>query len=390
MAKRSNGEGSVRKSGNSWIAKIQVGWLPNGRPKIKSFSAPTRKGALERMESYLKSFKECEPDDATISDGIKYWLETFKSIELKDSSYTRLEVTIDNNIIPYIGKYMTKKLTSSVIQTQMINVLVNEGKSYSTIKKAYFALNAYYKKLISTGKAERNPMLGVTLPSQSKFERKKIRALTKDEQDRFIRQAVSKFANGNDRYRYGRAYIFMMFTGLRCSEMLGLTWRNIDLVNNIAVVKQSLVTVKNRETDMNSKYIAKLQDSTKTQAGIREIPLCSQAVEAITAYKEKYYSGNPDDYVITSAANKPLKTRHFERSANYIFNAAGIKASGLHIFRHTFASMLFEKNVDIKLISSLLGHSDVSTTYNIYVHLTGNQKKEAINAIDKINAINDL
>lgn len=362
MAKRSNGEGSVRKSGNSWIAKVQIGWLPNGRPKIKSFSAPTRKGALERMENYLKSFKECEPDDATISDGIKYWLETFKSVELKDSSYNRLEVTINNNIIPYIGDYMTKELNSSIIQTQMINALVNEGKSYPTIKKAYFALNAYYKKLISTGKAERNPMLGVTLPSQSKFERKEIRSLTKDEQDRFIRQAVSKLANGADRYRYGRAYIFMMFTGLRCSEMLGLTWRNIDLANNIAVVKQSLVTVKNRETDMNEKYIAKLQDSTKTQAGIREIPLCNQAVEAITEYKEKYYNGNPDDYVITSAKNKPLKTRHFERSANYIFNAAGIEASGVHIFRHIFASILFEKNVDIKLISSLLGHSNVSTT----------------------------
>lgn len=387
MAKRSNGEGSVRKSGNSWIAKVQVGWLPNGHPRMKSFSASTRKGALERMDTYLKSLGCHEPDDTTLSDGIKYWLETFKSIELKDSSYTRLEVTINNNIIPYIGDYMTKELNSNVIQTKMINELIKEGKSYSTIKKAYLALNAYYKKIISMGKAEKNPMLGVTLPSQNKFQKKEIKALTKDEQDKFIRQAVSKFTNDTDRYRYGRAYIFMMFTGLRCSEMLGLTWKNIDLVNNIVTVRQSLVTVKNREIESENKYIVKLQDSTKTQAGIREIPLCNQAIEAITQYKEKYYNGNPDDYVVTSSKNKPLKTRHFERSANYIFKTAGIKASGLHIFRHTFASILFEKNVDIKLISSLLGHSDVSTTYNIYVHLTGKQKKAAI---DKINVINNI
>ncbi|MDY3030835.1 MAG: site-specific integrase [Clostridia bacterium] len=385
MAKRGNGEGSIRKIGNRYIAKIQVGWLPNGHPKIKSFSSETYGGAVKRMRKYMSDIEKGDCDvNLTISAGLHYWLENFKSLELKDSSFNRLEVTIDSNIIPYIGHFMTKELDSSVVQTQLINRLVSEGKSYSTIKKAYLALNAYYKKLIAMNMIERNPMLGVTLPSQKIFKSKPVRCLTSDERERFIAQATARCSNGTERYRYGYIYVFMMFTGLRCSEMLGLTWKHIDLENKRVSVSQSLVTVKDRYNTSENKYITKLQDSTKTLSGIREIPLCKQAVEAISKYKEMHYDGDINSYVVLSSKGNPLKTRHFERSVNYIYNQANIDAGGLHILRHTFASMLFEKNVDIKVISRLLGHSDVSTTYNIYIHLTHNQEQDAVELLDDI------
>lgn len=164
--------------------------------------------------------------------------------------------------------------------------------------------------------------------------------------------------------------------------MLGLTWKHIDLENKYVTVEQSLVTVKNRDGEHGSRYITKLQDSTKTLSGVRKIQLCRQAIDAISAYKAEHCNNDPDSYVVLSAEGNPLKTRHFERSVNYIYKQAGIEASGLHILRHTFASMLFERNVDIKVISRLLGHSDVSTTYNIYIHLTNTQEQEAVKMLD--------
>ena len=220
-------------------------------------------------------------------------------------------------------------------------------------------------------------VISVVLPG------KKSRWLTKDEQDKFIKQALFKYTNGKERYRYGRIYIFMMYTGLRCSEMLGLTWEHIDMKNKTVTVEQSLVTVKSRE-DSDTKFITKLQGSTKTISGKRIVPLSNRAIEAIAEYKERYYTGNPRDFVVLSNQGNPLKARHFQRSANYIYKAAGINASGVHILRHTFASMLFDRKIDIKIISKLLGHSDVSTTYNIYIHLTETQTKEAIDSLNEL------
>ena len=383
MAKRGNGEGSVRKIGNKYVAKIQIGWLPNGHPRIRSFSADTYNGAIRRMRTYISEREKGQTNiDMPIAEGLRYWLDNFKALELKDSSFNRLEVTVESNIVPYIGHYMTKELDASVIQLQLINRLVQENKSYSTIKKAYLALNAYYKKLISMNWLEHNPMQGVTLPAQKLLGAKKIKCLTAEERDRFVNQAVSVYKNGTTRYRYGQIYVFMMYTGLRCSEMLGLTWKHIDLENKYVTVEQSLVTVKNRDGELGSRYITKLQDSTKTLSGVRKIPLCRQAIDAISAYKAEHCNNDSDSYVVLSAEGNPLKTRHFERSVNYIYKQAGIDASGLHILRHTFASMLFERNVDIKVISRLLGHSDVSTTYNIYIHLTNTQEQEAVKMLD--------
>lgn len=384
--RRANGEGTIVHVGDKYIAKVQVGWNDNGRPRIKSFSGKSQTEALKRMRDFLKKNKAAPNADAkkTIAEGLLFWLTEFKQYDLKDSSYGRLETTIQCNILPYIGDYLSGEIDSITIQTELVNCLIREGKSYSTIKKVVLALNAYYKKMMLLGMEARNPMLGVSIPPQKKFDRKEIRALTNEEQESFVKQAVSKYANGTQRYKYGYLYIFMMFTGLRCAEMLGLTWKHIDLINNTVTVNQTLVTIKNRDVKSDKKFVTKLQKSTKTDASMRTIPLSQQAIDAISNYKTHFYTGNENDFVVTTSKGHPLRTRHFERSANYIFKAAGINASGVHILRHTFASNLFAANVDVKIISKLLGHSDVSTTYNTYVHLTSDQTYDAIQALNKI------
>lgn len=384
--RRANGEGTIVRVGDKYIAKVQVGWNDNGRPRIKSFSGKSQTEAIKRMRDFLKKNKLAPNANVkkTISEGMLFWLKEFKKYDLKDSSYGRLETTIECNIIPYIGDCLSGEIDSLTIQTELINHLINEGKSYSTIKKVVLALNAYYKKMMLLGMEARNPMLGVSIPPQKKFDRKDIRALTAKEQESFIKQAIAKYNNGKRKYKYGDLYIFMMYTGLRCSEMLGLTWNHIDLVNNTVKVNQTLVTIKNSDDKSNTKFVTKLQKSTKTDAGMRTIPLSKQAIEAINNYKERFYNGDENGFVVTTDKGRPLKTRHFERSANYIFKAAGIPASGVHILRHTFASNLFAANVDVKIISKLLGHSDVSTTYNTYVHLTHHQTYDAIQALNKL------
>lgn len=147
MAKRGNGEGYVYKAKNgSWIAKVQIGWLDNGNPRIKSFSSKTRTNAINRMNEYkalIKHQTDIEAGDCNLYDAMVKWLHDVKRLELKESSYYRLEITINSNIKPYIGNVSIKELNANIIQTQLINVLFEKGLSYSTIKKVYNALNNF-------------------------------------------------------------------------------------------------------------------------------------------------------------------------------------------------------------------------------------------------------
>ncbi len=274
-------------------------------------------------------------------------------------------------------------MNANIIQTQLINVLFEKGLSYSTIKKVYNALNNFFKYLLIRDIVTKSPMLGVVLPAISKFSKssRHPKCLTADEIERFKRQALRKTNNGKYMYRYGFIYVFMLYTGLRCGEMLGLQWKHIDFEKKVLYVRQSLITIKN-DSNNGTRYITKLQDTTKTLSGERTVPLCQTAIDAIKAHMDLFYNGDKESFVVTSAKGNLLRTRHFERSANCIFKAAGIHAGGVHILRHTFASMLFDKSVDIKYISRLLGHSDVSTTYNTYIHLTSENISNEVNKLD--------
>ena len=102
------------------------------------------------MNDYLKSCKskdELSQWNGIMSDCMKQWLEKYKLYELKASSYDRIVCTVGNNIIPYIGDYHIEDITPAVIQKEVIYNLCNKGLSYSTVKKAYNALNNFYKCL---------------------------------------------------------------------------------------------------------------------------------------------------------------------------------------------------------------------------------------------------
>ena len=93
-------------------------------------------------------------------------------------------------------------------------------------------------------------------------------------------------------------------------------------------------------------------------------------------------------YIFSHNSGKPMNPRNLNRAHDHILERAGISHIGIHALRHTFASQLFANKVDIKVISKLLGHSDVSVTYNIYIHLMQEELPDATTSLDSIlNAV---
>lgn len=182
--------------------------------------------------------------------------------------------------------------------------------------------------------------------------------------------------------------MFIMFTGLRIGEAIDLQWKDLDLSekNPKVSVTSSSVTLKNRDGDTKKKYINS-SSSTKTTSGNRTIPLNKQALEIIEIEKNLNPKHKKDDYVFITENGGKIKSRqNVNRTLSNMMTRAGCSISTCtpHELRHSFGSALLKNGVDIKVVSQLLGHKDISITYNVYIHILEEQKIDAINSLNNI------
>lgn len=369
--RKQNGEGSVfQVSENKWVAKISLGTRPDGKPNIKQFSGKTEAIVKKKLKDFKKSTDFAEkhmPSSDTVQAYFSMWLREYQYNKLKPLSYDRLESTVVNHIFPHIGGLKIDKVTRDNIQALINQLYKKEKLSYSSVKKVYVALNSCYKHALIADVVTKNPCLGIVLPSPSE-RTKQVVPLDTDEVERLKNELSKTAPNGTPLYCYGYAYLLILNTGLRMGEALSLCWDDIDLENKTITVAKSNILTKKRNADGNKMggYELQTQNSTKTSSGKRVIPINRTAEEVLLELR----NGNTTPYVITNSRHHQVLPSNFERSFHAVLKNAGIDGDyGIHALRHTFASMLFAKGVDVKIVSKLLGHSTVKITYDIYVHL---------------------
>jgi len=386
ISRKSNGEGSIfKRSDGRWAAQIQTGLNENNKPIIKTFYGKQRKDVIKKLDEYkllistkLQSNKSY--NEMTVDEYILRWLTTVRINDLKPTSYDRLECTIKTHIITKIGDIKLSELNSQQIQQLLINKMQSDNLSYSSIKKAYNAINACYKYAITNRHIEYNPVDAVVLPSTNKFENKDIRWFEDDEIKRFKENCIFQYKNNEYKYPLGYGMIFIMNTGLRLGEALALKWSNIDFENKTVNVIGNVVNAIDRNSTSKKRTLIN-QNTTKSKSGQRIIPLNKNALDSLKKLKAIRYFGE-NTCILSTGLNTPNKPRNFTRTFEAIIKSANIEPCGIHTLRHTFASQLFKNNVDIKTISILLGHADVAITYNTYIHLAKNQTQLAVEAID--------
>jgi len=357
--RKQNGEGSVfQVSENKWVAKISMGTRPDGKPNIKQFSGKSEAIVKKKLKDFKKSTDFAEkhmPSNDTVQAYFSMWLREYQYNKLKPLSYDRLESTVVNHIFPHIGGLKVDKVTRDQIQALINQLYKKEKLSYSSVKKVYVALNSCYKHALIADVVTKNPCLGIVLPSQNE-RTKQISALSTDEVERIKQELLKNAPDGTPLYTYGYAYLLILHTGMRMGEALSLRWDDVDLENKSITINKNHILSKKRDEDGNriGGYELQIQNSTKTASGNRVIPMNRSAEEALLALRE----GNDTPYVITNSRNNPVLPSNFERSFHAVLNNAGIEGNyGIHALRHTFASMLFAKGVDVKIVSELLGHS---------------------------------
>lgn len=391
MAKRGQGEGTISKrSDGTWWARITVGRTPEGKQKRKAFYGKTRKEVQEKLTAALNDINNhvyIEPSKMTIEQWIEIWLNDYKKNSLKPTTYINYQRFYKNYISPIIGKYQLKDLRNVHIQ-QIINTMVDRGLRSSTIEFLYIIISSALKQAVKNNMIGKNVAENVILPKCIRAEK---RALTPEEQDKFIEVAKSDC--------HGEFYILALATGMRHGELLALTWDDIDFNNAVLSINKTLYMNKDMDSE-NVKW--KFEVGTpKTESSKRIIPLLPSIVTMLKDLKKKQelikgetdatryskaYKGSlqrryvDNNLVFCTFEGKPLRQSDMRQRFVKLLGEAGIVETGLniHSLRHTFATRGLENGIELKVMQELLGHSSIKMTADLYTHVLPSKKKNSI------------
>ena len=257
-----------------------------------------------------------------------------------------------------------------------INALVQQGKAPATVRKAHAILHAALGRAVIDQMIKHNPSEYTVLP---KMERHDIRYLTQTEQKRFIQHLPD--------CSVGRALYFILGTGIRAGELSGLRWS--DVQDDRFTVRQTVR--RNRDFTEGAPTRTHLEFGTpKSNAGHRTIPLTTKMQELIQEHRRlqaatRRATGeewNDNDLVFCTELGTPYELRNLNRVLHRTLKKAGLHTMGAHSLRHSFATRAVEAGMDIRTLSEILGHTQVSLTMQLYVHSNMETKKKEMEKMD--------
>ncbi len=375
MAKRPNNGGSIRKiSENSWEARYYV----NG--KQRSLNAPTEAECHRKLLDTLQQIRQneyCEPSQITVERWMRQWWEVYCVPNIRKNSAATARGSMEKHICPAIGKTTLQKLRADHIQA-LVNSMNRKGLAPSTIKRTMATLNTALKQAVSNQIIMRNPNDNVILP---KMKQKEVEFLSQDEQSKLL-AALPDTDNG-------RMIRFMLGTGLRASETIGLRWK--DIKGDAFTIRQAITSYstfdKGKKTALNV-------DAPKSTASSREIPLTRTMRALLEEQREKQteqklkaigmgIGWDSSDLVFSTAIGSPKDIRNLRRELYKAFDAAALSRRGLHALRHTFATNAIQAGMDVRTLSEIIGHSKIAFTLQIYAHSNMDIKRQALEAMER-------
>lgn len=388
MAKgrRANGGGSIYpNSKGGYTAQFRVGKDDNGKTIFKRKSFKTKRECeawLDEMKKKYNGLSLTEFSQLSIAELAQKWFD-YKGRKLKPKSLDRIESTMNTHILPAIGDYKLCDVTPEIIQKKIFDKMVGEKNlSKSSVKKAYDDLNNFFNYCINNDWLDKSPMRRVTIQGYDFKEEKEVKSFTADEMDKIIASSLEEYKNGKPIYECGTVFPIAYYTGMRIAEVLGLRWKNVNLVDGYVDVVETVVTAKDRSTDSNSRTQI-VQQGGKTKSSRRRIPLNQTALRYFELQKSRRYYG--EDYFVFNIKRKEFRTMtesNVRRSLENILENNGIEHTYIiHSLRHTFATNLKERGIDELIIARLLGHSNSDVTQR-YIDTRFDELRKAVRTLD--------
>lgn len=284
---------------------------------------------------------------------------------VKQSTMSAYALTLANYLVPYFGSHTD--ITETDVQQFVISQL-ERGLRQKTIKDQLIVLKMVYRFGCKQNVFTLHEW-DVHYPTEQ--NKHNISVFTIEQQRRLMRHLTENFTFLN------LGVLICLHTGLRIGEVCALRWEDIDTDHGTLQVQRTIERIYilsdgNKHTE--------LQLSTpKTKNSQREIPLTKDLLRLLKPFRKVV---NPQFYILTNSP-KPTEPRTYRNYYRHLLNSLNIPFIKFHGLRHSFATRCIESGCDSKTVSILLGHANISTTLNLYVHPNFDQKKRCIDTMLK-------
>ena len=355
-------------------------WFPTGLP-IKNNKKRAEKMLLELRQTYgppaeHKSNGELSAD-MLFADYMELWLEVVRnSIEITTfSSYTQM---VKGKIVPYFRKTGIKLCELQARQIQSFYLYELKTVCPNTVIHEHANIHKALKYAVKMDLIPYNPADKVERPKKQKFIA-----------DYYRLEELEQLFEATKDHPFSLLIQMTAFYGLRRSEALGLRWDAIDFERNTITIRHIVTTAK-----IDGKYEVIRADRAKNTSSLRSLPLVPDIREKLLALKEQQkedkrvcgdcYGKEYEGYVFVDAMGNLFNPKTLTAVFSRLLEKAGLRHIRFHDLRHSCASLLLANDVPMKQIQEWLGHSDISTTANIYSHLDYKSKLTSANVMDNI------
>lgn len=350
--------------------------------------------AAAMINSFIEKYSYLEKSEhpSKMADYLKMWKE-LQVTEVAETTYDGYHTYIDRHLVPYFSTLNIdiQDVTPGHIM-DYVSYLSSDGgrkdnklggQSITSIKKIISILRKVFNYAVAYGDIKINPALQVTLPKKEKNSNN----LNKNKRQVFMTaEEAQKMLDAFKNEEIGPIIFVTLYYGLRRSEALGLKWQAVDFDNDTISINHTVVS--------NGHIIAK--DSTKTYSSERTYQLLPDIKVLLLKLKEQQedykkrlgsnYHNN--DYIFKNPNGIPYRPDSLTRSFKRALARHGLPQMRYHDLRHSTASILVDKGWDINDIKEWLGHADISTTANIYTHISHRKKVSLAQDLDKTLVFN--
>ena len=295
----------------------------------------------------------------TFSEIVNLW-KADKKQYIKKSSFSAYALLVENHLLPVFKD--KQHFEEAEIQTFVFQKL-EQGLSQKTIKDILIVLKMVLKFGAKNKWIEYQPF-DIQFPTER--EKQTMEVLSRTHQKKVMQYIQEHFT-----FRNLGVYICLC-SGMRIGEICALTWEDVDTDNGVIKIRRTIQRIYT--IDEGGRKTELILDTPKTTNSIREIPMSKDLLRMLKPIKRIV---NSKFFVLTNDA-KPTEPRTYRTYYKNLMKELGLPQLKFHGLRHSFATRCIESKCDYKTVSVLLGHSNISTTLNLYVHPNLEQKKKAI------------
>lgn len=369
--------------------------------------ADTLEGLRKKERAILmSSWNGIEKLGEKVTLNILYERAMKLKIGIKKSTYASYRQMYDNHVRDGFGKRDIQEIRYSDVIAFYNQLLREKNLGIKSVQHIHAQINSAFQLAVQDGLILRNPAEGSYgyIKRSGGLHERKIRALTLDEQREFI-----EFINEHPIWgRYHSIFAVMLGTGLRVGELCGLRWEDIDLDNRTIRIDHTLVHVKPIKGE--AKEVVTIS-TPKTKCGVRNVPMMLPVVAAfMEEYKiakaKKFKTVTVDgynDFIFTQENGNVYSSIRLDLALKKIVEAYNSQEEQIaavenrrphylphisnHMLRHTFCTRLCERDVNIKVIQTVMGHASINITLDIYAEVS---REKQIKEIDKLAAEIDV